>query len=150
MKQILSLFAVLITCFTCNAQMFSEDKTSNNKKFENGTVLSSQIGTFHGGNFYMCKEVYDPLLLGVYYDKTPDREPNPRMAIIPIKTKGITWVKYNEEGGKIHKGDPLTSSSTPGEAMKATNSGIILGIALEDATTPSGLIKIRVLIQYVK
>jgi len=34
--------------------------------------------------------------------------------------------------------------------MKATQSGMIIGIALEDANPSNGLVKIRILIQYVK
>jgi hypothetical protein len=38
------------------------------------------------------------------------------------------------ENGEIHIGDPLTSSHTPGYAMKATKPGRIIGYALEDAS----------------
>jgi hypothetical protein len=37
------------------------------------------------------------------------------------------------ENGVIHRGDPLTSSSKPGYAMKATSACKIIGYALEDA-----------------
>ncbi len=33
--------------------------------------------------------------------------------------------------------------------MKSTKSGMILGVALEDASKQKGLIKIRLLIQYI-
>jgi len=122
----------------------------NKKQFENGTVLSSPIGTFLGRNFDICSIPYDPYLLGVYYNENLDQKPNPKAYKIPIKTSGITYVKYNTENGYIHKGDPVTSSSTPGVAMKATQSGIILGVALEDAQTNKNLIKIRVMVQYLK
>jgi len=129
----------------------SEISVEENKKhFENGTVLSSPIGTFLGRNFNICSVSYDSYLLGVYYDENSSQMPNPKAYKIPIKTIGITYVKYNTENGYIHNGDPVTSSSTPGVAMKATQSGIILGVALEDAQTNNNLIKIRVMVQYLK
>jgi hypothetical protein len=39
------------------------------------------------------------------------------------------------ENGTVSAGDPLTSSSTPGAAMKATKAGKIIGYALE--STPN-------------
>src|SRR6202007_565961 len=47
---------------------------------------------------------------------------------------GRVPVKVSMENGPIHIGDPLTSSSTPGTAMKASRAGKILGYALEAAS----------------
>jgi hypothetical protein len=44
---------------------------------------------------------------------------------------GRVPVKVSMENGPIQVGDPLTSSSTPGVAMKATRAGKVLGYALE-------------------
>ena len=49
----------------------------------------------------------------------------------PIALVGRVPVKVSTEGGDIAPGDPLTSSSVPGVAMKATESGPIVGKALE-------------------
>ena len=49
----------------------------------------------------------------------------------PISLSGRVPVKVNLENGPIKIGDRLTSSSTPGAAMKATQPGMTLGIALE-------------------
>ncbi len=130
-----------------NIKVFSQ---TEEKKFENGDVLISYIGTYQGGNFTISKEPYSNYLLGVYFDENKTEKRDPRYFIIPIKTKGITYVKYTNENGEIHKGDPVTSSNIPGVAMKATEPGMILGVALEDATNPNGLVKIRVLIQYLR
>jgi hypothetical protein len=58
--------------------------------------------------------------------------------ITPNKTvvglAGRVLVKVSMENGAIGVGDPLTSSSTPGVAMKATRAGKILGYALEPAS----------------
>ena len=56
---------------------------------------------------------------------------------------GRTPVKVSAESGPIDIGDYLTSSSTPGVAMKATEPGVVIGRALE---TAEGAGKIEVLI----
>ncbi|MBI4100831.1 hypothetical protein HY439_03805 [Candidatus Microgenomates bacterium] len=76
---------------------------------------------------------YDPLLLGVVstqpgmtlgddYGRSQDYS----IAII-----GRVPVKVSLENGPVQIGDPLTSSSLPGIAMKATQAGPIIGRALE-------------------
>lgn len=55
------------------------------------------------------------------------------MRTVPIALAGRIPVKVTNENGDIQAGDYLTSSSTPGVAMKATRSGPIIGQALEDA-----------------
>ena len=48
-------------------------------------------------------------------------------------------VKISLENGPIYPGDPLTSSSTPGHAMKALKSSRIIGYVFEkyDGSMPS-------------
>ena len=46
---------------------------------------------------------------------------------------GRVPVKYSLENGPIAVGDPLTSSSTPGAAMKATQAGQIIGYAMQSS-----------------
>ncbi len=45
---------------------------------------------------------------------------------------GRVPTKVNLENGPIKAGDPITSSSTPGVGMKATQAGRVIGIALEN------------------
>ena len=49
----------------------------------------------------------------------------------PIALAGRVPTKVNRENGAIAVGDPLTASSTPGEAMKMTQAGQVVGYALE-------------------
>jgi hypothetical protein len=53
---------------------------------------------------------------------------NPR----PVSLAGRVPVKVSAENGAITAGDYLTSSSTPGVAMKATQPGVSIGRALND------------------
>ena len=75
---------------------------------------------------------YQQSLLGVV-STNPGITLNSRQANgKPIALSGRVPVKVNTQNGPIKKGDPLTSSSTPGVAMKATQYGRIVGMALED------------------
>jgi hypothetical protein len=48
-----------------------------------------------------------------------------------VALSGRVPVKVSLENGEIKKGDYLTSSSTPGVAMKALRPGPVVGKALE-------------------
>ncbi len=77
---------------------------------------------------------YDNRILGVistspaavYGDEIFSPEENPR----PVALVGRVPVKVSLENGPIQKGDYLTSSSTPGFAMKSTRPGMVIGQAL--------------------
>ena len=49
---------------------------------------------------------------------------------VPASLSGRVPVKVIDENGPIQPGDYLTTSSTPGVAMKATHGGMVLGQAL--------------------
>jgi hypothetical protein len=51
---------------------------------------------------------------------------------MPVALVGRVPVKVTGEGGSIAVGDYLTTSSTPGHAMKATKVGRVLGMALNN------------------
>lgn len=53
---------------------------------------------------------------------------------LPLAIYGYFPAKVAMENGAIKRGDPLTSSSKPGYAMKATGACKIIGYALEDAS----------------
>ena len=54
---------------------------------------------------------------------------------LPLGIYGYFPAKVTMQGGAIHRGDPITSSSTPGAGMKATGACKTIGYALQDATT---------------
>ncbi|MFH2018487.1 MAG: hypothetical protein ABII98_00685, partial [bacterium] len=63
----------------------------------------------------------------------------------PIALAGRVPTKVSAENGPIRPGDFLTTSATPGVAMKATEPGIVLGTALESFDGPGiGLVKVFV------
>ncbi len=50
----------------------------------------------------------------------------------PIALTGRVPIKLSNENGPIKKGDQLMLSSIPGVAMRATSTGLVVGVALED------------------
>lgn len=85
------------------------------------------------GTYKLSSGTYDPKMFGVIVNQTPltlvdETKNNARIVI----SSGETPTLVNGEGGVISKGDFITSSSVEGVGMKATSSGYVLGIALED------------------
>jgi len=97
-----------------------------NEKFEKGMLLSLASSS---STFTKSSKPYDSKLLGV---ATFDAQGIAKPVIL-----GKFEVLVSSVNGKIEIGDPLTSSEIPGVAMKATEPGRVIGIALEpfDGTT---------------
>jgi hypothetical protein len=111
--------------------------------FEKGTIVCSQTGRIADERHRASEVAYDSFMIGV---ATGD---DSRLHVYDLlQNDGIAQVRYNSENGVIKKGDFVTSSTTKGVAMKATSSGMVLGVAMEDADQKEGLLKIRILIQY--
>ncbi len=56
-----------------------------------------------------------------------------------VALTGRVPVKASNENGAIMQGDPLTSASTTGYAMKATSAGAIIGRAMQTLEVPEGV-----------
>jgi len=83
----------------------------------------------------------DSTILGVFSEKPGLRLSQAETHIngarpIPIALAGRVPVNVTDENGPIQPGDYLTSSSTPGYAMKATQPGPTVGKALEAFSGP--------------
>ncbi len=66
----------------------------------------------------------------------------------PVALSGRVPTRINTENGPISIGDPLTTSSTPGEAMRASQPGPIVGYALQSWESGSGMISVFVRASY--
>jgi hypothetical protein len=122
-----------------------------------GDVLA--IGT--DGRLTRSTEPYQDTLAGVYSTKPGllgGAEDGADLAgKVPLAVSGVIPVKVTDENGPIVPGDALTSSSTPGRAMKASRitvgkvtfypSGVILGKALERHDSGDGVIQALVILQ---
>ncbi len=69
--------------------------------------------------------------------------------MIPVGIVGIVPVKVSAENGPIHRGDLLTTSATPGHAMRADTyiPGAILGKAMGELQSGTGVIEVVLLLQ---
>lgn len=110
-----------------------------------GDVLSNSSGSFE-----RATKEYDGNLFGILADEPLVSLRTAGEDQKPIVRSGITMVNVISSNGPIKNGDYLTSSTTPGKAMKATNSGYVLGIALEDLTGNEGKISVAVKIEYAE
>ncbi len=130
--------------------LYGQNLAEHYLSFKPGTIVKTLDNkcVFNYSYIATTNKPYDIEMIGVIKDSLDYS--NPRLFPNPIIEKGVALVRFNNSNGIIKTGDPVTSSSVPGEAMKATQSGMILGIALEDAPANTGLIKIRVMIQYLK
>jgi hypothetical protein len=72
----------------------------------------------------------------------------PTTTTLPIITSGETLVKVSNINGEIKRGDFITSSEKPGIGQKATQSGFVIGRALEDFNQEEGKILAEINIQY--
>jgi hypothetical protein len=68
---------------------------------------------------------------------------------VPVAIVGIVPVKVSSEGGMIHRGDLLTSSSLAGYAMKSTQylPGSILGKAMGELNSGVGVIDVLLMLR---
>jgi hypothetical protein len=76
---------------------------------------------------------------------------------VPLAVLGVVPVKITAENGPIQPGDLLTTSSTPGHAMRASpvnlsgidlyRPGTIIGKALESWADGAGMIQVLIVLQ---
>ncbi len=68
---------------------------------------------------------------------------------VPVAFSGIVQCKADASAGPIAVGDLLTTSPTPGHAMRASNPapGTVVGKALEPLASGTGLIKVLVMLR---
>ena len=108
---------------------------------QDGSVVS-----FNNGIYKLATASYDPAMFGVvsenpaivYQDQSVS---NP----VSVITTGLVYVLVDSSNGAINSGDFLTTSSRPGVAIKADNTGYILGRAIDkyDSKDKSQTGKIR-------
>jgi len=83
---------------------------------------------------------YDNKIAGVVSTRPGFLAGDYKQGSYPIALAGRVPTKATAENGAIHVGDPLTTSSRAGYAMKATKAGQILGYAMEPLNGDEGVI----------
>jgi hypothetical protein len=108
---------------------------SNDRTLNAGELISMDPGLKAGVK--RTATAYDARIMGVMSTSpalTIGGKGTEGVTGIPVALTGRVPVRVSDEGGPIHAGDPLTSSSTPGVAMKATKAGYVIGRAMQDYT----------------
>ncbi len=138
MKILMSVFLLALFTFTSIAQNNFGAQAGNRNLFENGDVVVFVAVDMYSSKSEKSTKPYQEEISAVYYAATNDP------GNTPFVRKGIAYVKFSNLNGIAKKGDYITSSEIPGTAMKATETGMVLGVALEDFKEETGLLKILV------
>jgi len=64
--------------------------------------------------------------------------------VYDVNTSGTTVMRASNSNGKITKGDYVTSSGVLGVGVRSTESEYVIGVALEDFDSESGLVRVDV------
>jgi hypothetical protein len=120
---------------TTQASSFTQYYETTDPAMAIGEIVSldTELGS---GLIRKTNEAYSQTLLGVVAP-SPETDLGGDVVLTGRTKKAVALagrfgVKVSNENGVIKKGDYLTSSSVPGVAMKATDAGRVIGIALED------------------
>ncbi len=89
-------------------------------------------------------ETYSPTIAGIVSTRPGFLAGENRSGSYPIALAGRVPTYVSAENGPINIGDPLTSSSRPGYAMKATKPGPIVGYAAQAFSGTTGSIVVYV------
>jgi hypothetical protein len=119
-----------------------------------GTVMSLT----DSGRIAPCAQPYERRVVGVVTGAGPlrpgivmGRQANRTDARFPIALMGTVYCQVDTTNGPIDVGDLLTTSSTPGHAMKATDPmrafGAVIGKAMGPLASGSGLVPVIVALQ---
>ena len=109
----------------------------------------------NGGALEPSSVVYDRRVAGVVSGAGAfrpglilDKRPSPTSRRLPIALIGKAYCKVDAQYGEIEIGDMLTTSPTPGHAMKATDPhrsfGAVIGKALKPMKSRTGLVPILI------
>lgn len=141
MKKLL-IISGLLFCF--NLLQAQEPTKRVHATFEQGDLVTSSTARISDGELSKASEAYSPLIVGVYNEKTAT-------SLMPaILVDGIAYIKFDPSNGQVKVGDYVTSGSKPGYSIKATQSGFVVGVVLEDSGNSTGLLKIRVQPTWIK
>ncbi len=136
-----------------NADCAEEFAVKDREKIEPGTVMVLD----KGGLLHQSTEAYDKKVAGVV-SGAGDFKPglildkkSEQTNRMPIALMGKVYCKVDAQYAPIEVGDLLTTSPTPGHAMKAIDStkafGTVIGKALMSLDAGKGLISIMVALQ---
>ncbi len=122
---------------------------------KSGMVVA--IDPEHEGKLVLARGAYNRRVVGIVSGANnlsagmvlPDLEESDKA--MPVALSGRVWVYVDAGKGSVRPGDLLTTSNTPGYAMKVTNhrraNGAIIGKAMTKLTSGKGLVLVLVSLQ---
>lgn len=100
---------------------------------ENNIGNSGDIVSYLDGKYDLSRSEFDTSMFGVIVDNPNSSFEDLNLVTYKLVTSfGEVLVNVTAKNGNIKTGDFITSSDYPGVGQKATESGQILGVALED------------------
>ena len=137
-----------------NADCAEDFQVEDAENVEPGTVLS--IGD--DSRLQVCRDAYDKRVAGVVAGAGEcrpgivlGRKEEEQKSSLPVALVGRVFCKVDSSHGAVEVGDLLTTSPTPGHAMKAGDPfkafGAVIGKALAPLTNGAGMIPILVSLQ---
>lgn len=123
-----TLYANTSSAYGDLAEFFEVNTRNGGRIPEAGDIVS--ISPEEAETFSLSTQENDPYLAGVISENPSVYLNNPDKGM-PIALSGRVRVKVNTKGGVIKAGDPITSSSVEGIGMKSSESGMIIGHAMQ-------------------
>ena len=121
---------------------------ASNTQVDDPDAKAADILTKSGDEIVRASTPYDPNLFGVVTEN-PSVVLNKKSATsLPVISYGEVLVRVSASDGQIQQGDFVTSSKKAGVGQRATDSGFVIGKALEDLDSSEGTISVFVNIQY--
>lgn len=121
---------------------------AKNMKAAEKEIIPGDIVSSTPEGIIRSKTPYDKNIVGVVGEKPIMVFGKKSEDTLPIIFLGEGLVRVSNKNGAIKKGDFITSSDIPGVGQKATQSGMVIGRALEDFDKPDGKIRIKINVQF--
>jgi hypothetical protein len=150
MKKVLIFSSIFSLFLILNSAVSAEKLPSWAKNLEvaDSEATIGDIVSKTDQGIFRSKTAYDKDIVGIIADNPSLVFGRPTSTTLPVISSIEALVKVSNSNGEIQKHDFITSSERPGVGQKATNSGIVIGTALEDLSGNDGLIKVNINIQY--
>jgi hypothetical protein len=140
---LLGIFSFQIT-LSQGVPLIAQHLEIKDSEVQKGDIVSLRNKEIHRSDI-----PYDRDIIGVVGERPILVFGKETTTTLPVVSYGKTLVRVTNQNGEIKKGDYITSSNRPGVGQKATESGFVVGRALEDFNEDEGLIPVFVNIQYL-
>jgi hypothetical protein len=117
---------------------------AQNLEIKDENAQNGEIVCAKKEGIFRCDTPYDENIVGVLGERPILVFGKKTTTSLPVISYGEALVKVSTQNGKIKRGDFITSSNKPGVGQKATESGFVLGKALQDFDKEEGLILVFV------